>query len=405
VLIWVKNSIEELMDDIVEPNSSFDFAKLSLAHPTGIQGGAYFTKLLHDNKPLYIQTPKSLTKQGFVKNGKKIYCDLMFDINDEEFINWIENLEVRCHSLIFEKSDSWFQTSLDMNDIESAFNTLLKSYKSGKKYLVKANVKVNSLTSAPIVKIYNESETQLTIDDVNHETNIISILEIQGIKFTSRNFQIEIELKQSMVLNTDKIFESCVIKKKTNQPQQNTDETERETETEIASESINILAEDLEKDGTETNLIIGEELANNSDMDNNSELDNTNELDNNNKLENEIDNNKKELTFTEETNFNQNISIEEVKSNEEIQTLEEPSVFDIELDFDKESLETITLKKPNEVYYNLYKQAREKAKLAKKEAVLAYLEAKNIKKAYMLEDIDSSDDSDVENIESEIEEG
>jgi len=360
---------------------------------------------LHDNKPLYIQTPKSLTKQGFVKNGKKIYCDLMFDINDEEFINWIENLEVRCHSLIFEKSDSWFQTSLDMNDIESAFNTLLKSYKSGKKYLVKANVKVNSLTSAPIVKIYNESETQLTIDDVNHETNIISILEIQGIKFTSRNFQIEIELKQSMVLNTDKIFESCVIKKKTNQPQQNTDETERETETEIANESINMLAEDLEKDGTETNLIIGEELANNSDMNNNIELDNTNKLDNNNKLENEIDNNKKELTFTEETNFNQNISIEEVKSNEEIQTLEEPSVFDIELDFDKESLETITLKKPNEVYYNLYKQAREKAKLAKKEAVLAYLEAKNIKKAYMLEDIDSSDDSDVENIESEIEEG
>jgi len=46
----------------------------------------------------------------------------------------------------------------------------------------------------------------------------------------------------------------------------------------------------------------------------------------------------------------------------------------------------------------LYKAAREKAKNAKKEAVLAYLEAKNIKKTYMLDDIDSSDE------ETEIEE-
>ena len=76
----------------------------------------------------------------------------------------------------------------------------------------------------------------------------------------------------------------------------------------------------------------------------------------------------------------------------------------IELDFNDESLETITLKKPNQVYYELYKEAREKAKQAKKEAVLAYLEAKNIKKTYMLEDIDSSDDSDIENLDSELEE-
>ena len=59
------------MDNIIEPNESFDFSKLSLAQPVGIQGGAYFTKIEFINKPLYIQTSKSLTKQGFVKTGKK----------------------------------------------------------------------------------------------------------------------------------------------------------------------------------------------------------------------------------------------------------------------------------------------------------------------------------------------
>ena len=50
------------------------------------------------------------------------------------------------------------------------------------------------------------------------------------------------------------------------------------------------------------------------------------------------------------------------------------------------------MKKPNEVYYEIYREARRKAKVAKKAAVIAYLEAKNIKNTYMLEDIDDSSD-------------
>ncbi len=91
------------MENITEPNESFDFSKLSLAHPTGIQGGAYFTKILYNSKPLYIQTVKSLTRQGVVKSGKKYYCDLMFDNNAEVLIRWFENLEEKCQQLLFEK--------------------------------------------------------------------------------------------------------------------------------------------------------------------------------------------------------------------------------------------------------------------------------------------------------------
>ena len=57
------------MDNIIEPNKSFDFSKLSLAHPLGIQGGAYFTKIEYNSKPLYIQTVKSITRQEVVSLG------------------------------------------------------------------------------------------------------------------------------------------------------------------------------------------------------------------------------------------------------------------------------------------------------------------------------------------------
>jgi predicted RNase H-like nuclease (RuvC/YqgF family) len=97
------------------------------------------------------------------------------------------------------------------------------------------------------------------------------------------------------------------------------------------------------------------------------------------------------------------------KQKKELETVMDP--FDEKNDDLKEfnisfepTMEPITLKKPNEVYYNLYKQARKKAKEAKKSAIIAYLEAKNIKKTYMLENLDDSDDDfdDTELEENEI---
>ena len=65
--------------------------------------------------------------------------------------------------------------------------------------------------------------------------------------------------------------------------------------------------------------------------------------------------------------------------------------------------EPMKLKKPNEVFYEIYREARRKAKMAKKAAMIAILEAKNIKNTYMLEDIEDSsdDDFDTETLEDE----
>ena len=54
--------------------------------------------------------------------------------------------------------------------------------------------------------------------------------------------------------------------------------------------------------------------------------------------------------------------------------------------------DTVSLKDPSEVYMELYIKAREKAKQAKKAAIEAYLEAKNIKQTYLLDELEESDD-------------
>jgi len=371
------------MDNIIEPNNSFDFSKISLAHPVGIQGGAYFTKIENNSKPLYIQTSKSLTRQGFVKTGKKYYCDLMFDKNSESIIHWFENLEEKCHKLIYEKKEAWFQGNLEEPDIETAFNPLIRVYKSGKYYLLRTNVK-NTKDDIPAVKIYNEKEIPLSITDIKPETEIMCILDIQGIKFTTRNFQIEIELKQVMALDNEPIFDSCLIKTKKSDLK-HLEQPVLHEEPKIVMENLKVINNLEQKDEfkieepniQESNIYV--EAKNNEEEKMNDTLEEIEPID---------------LLISEPPKSDENVSlniefedlVEDIEENNDI--LKEISNDDLNLD--KTDL-TMTLKKPNQVYFELYKEARNKAKEAKKKAILAYLEAKNIKKTYMIENINDSD--------------
>lgn len=345
------------MDNIIEPTIEYDFSKLYLGPPSTLTGGAYFTRIMYNtNKQLFIQTPKCLTKQGFIKSGKKIYADLMFDNNDTVFIHWIENLESRCQELIFEKGQNWFETKLEKDDIETAFTSPFKIFKSGKYYLLRVNVKQN-------IKVYDENNQPVNNEDISSDKMIISILEIQGIKFTSRNFQIEIELKQSMVVSPDPFLDTCFIKK----PNKHQDTYSYKEEPEKEPEKVVSLGE-IKKDDININL---DEF---------------------------IDSVTTDLTKQTEEPLEVNIDVPDINENivlemEELNPKKNPDALE-EVDLSshlENSLETISLKKPNQVYYEIYKKAREKAKEAKKTAVIAYLEMKNIKKTYMLDEIDESD--------------
>ncbi len=361
------------MEDIIEPTMDYDFSKLYFGPPSTLAGGAYFTRIMYNtNKHLFIQPPKSLTKQGFIKSGKKIYTDLMFDNNDTVFINWIENLELRCQELIYSKRESWFETKLEKDDIETAFTSSFKIFKSGKYYLLRVNVKPN-------IKIYDEKDQIVSIDSITSDKNIISILEIQGLKFTSRNFQIEFELKQSMIVSPDPFLDECFIKKPAKNQQLNEKIIKEQEQVpvdldKLINESVQYLAKHDAPIETSKLEDIDLEVSFDEQLENNTKI---------NASQN------KELFVLEEANIN--LDIEDLEPKEEI--LEDPTILtevDLSATLDN-NLETIKLKKPNQVYYEIYQKAREKAKDAKKNAILAYLEMKNIKKTYMLDNIDESD--------------
>jgi len=200
------SSLEHPVDE------EYPFSQIALSTPVGVQGGAYFSKLRIGGEPLLVQTPKCSTKSGVHATGKKVYCDLMFNNDEDKFLNWLKQLEERIQSLIYEKRDVWFHTEMDYDSIIYHWQGITRLYKGTNQLLRCFVPKPKGLHAKQTVQIFNEEEEPLTLDDVQSDTTLISILEVTGLRFTSTSFLLEFCLRQVMVLADKPVFDKCLIK-------------------------------------------------------------------------------------------------------------------------------------------------------------------------------------------------
>jgi hypothetical protein len=435
---------------------TFDFSKFILTHPESLQGGSFFTKLNINNDILYVQTPKCISKQGIVSSsGKKSYIDLMFSVDDSKFIEFMENLEKSCVEKIHEKKNSWFTNDIDQNDIENAFTATLRPYKAGKYYLLRANIAPSkNLVKMPTCFVFDESENKLTLDDIKAENDLITVLEIQGIKFTSKSFQFEIILRQALIMSNKPVFQSCVIKKNIHPssnaststptpalapaPEHAAISLEVSNVSQTIHETLDNDTPQLQEKTQESSDHIKPHTENNLEKILNAKSNikfNLGNQDDNDNSDNEKDDdivreNREDIHINHDTNNsdttdavntgnkntnnpvlnNNSLSESHVKnvSNnlEKIESLELNELTELtEADLEIKTDDNLKLKKPNDIYYEIYSVAKEKARTARKLAFDAYLEVKKIKKTYMLDDSDSdfSNSSSSENSDTEEE--
>jgi hypothetical protein len=323
------------MSAIIEPNDSFSFDKLTLTSPITMVGGNHFIKYLLNDKPLYIQPPNCKLKQGIVKAGKRAYGDLMFTNENENFIRWMENLEIFSRKIIYNNRAKWFETELEEHDIENSFASPLKIFKSGKYYIARVNVP-NTLGKMAL-KIYDENENIVDSETLKENENVATILEIQGIRCSPRMFQIDMEMKQLLILKPVDLFEKCILK-----TTQRHESLEESTAPPVVEEQI-------------LTPVVDEPIP---------------------------------MPVVEEP-----IPTPFIEEEEPIKSSDDLEEFELKLD-SISSDETLFLKKRDEVYYKMYREALKKAKIAKELALTSYLEAKHIKNTYMLTDL--SDESDLD---------
>lgn len=370
------------MPKIYSVKEPLSIERVAIAKPVN-KNGSHFIKTLDVDDPIYFLAPKSFSKQGFVSHGKKIFCDLVFSNENSDFFSWLENLEEKVKSGIYENRDKWFETPLDEHDIESSMTPPYKPYKSGKFFIIRANVptalgKIN-------IKVYDENENETDSEAIKENTSVLAVLEFQGVRCGVRSFQFEIELKQILIVEPEKIFEKCVIanvrkdvvdaekissiKAQVDTAEDTAEDTAdvRDLETTIATAPT---IEPVSADAEITETLFAFSAI--------------------------------EPSTQENSKTNCPIEIMDNTHQNTVEDCSKPSGMDlvdvIPLDnfIDASSDEPpIRLKSRNDVYYKLYKETRQRARDAKREALSNYLEAKRIKTTYLLEDVSDSD-SDLE---------
>lgn len=385
-------------ENIYNTDTSFEFNSLHLAKPQPFPGGNYFMRLTVSGKPLYIQPPKCIMKQGFAKSGKKFYSDFMFSNENTEFIEWMEKVETFCQNTIYNHSSEWFEDKMDIGDIENYFTSPLKIYKSGKFYVLRVNIALN--LGKPLIKIYNENEDQIDFQDLKENTNILSILEVKGIKCSATSFQLEFDVKQIMTVQVSNLFEKCLFNRQPAIITPILSKTERITEVVNKTSPPEIKPEDESDELNDTEVIV-EDVSEDENTDDSLPSNTNKEIDET--TENSFEENNNDVKLIEnnlEKNDQENSSnlIETNEESLEKKTTEELEEINFTLDKINQD-DTFKIKDKNNVYYEMYKEAKKKAKIARDLALSSILEAKRIKNTYMLEDVTSSDE---DNSDTEI---
>ena len=194
---------------IYELDKPFEFTILNLGNPTLINNNNYSCKISHGktDKNVYIQLPKCSTKQGIVKTSSKTYTDLNFCMSNKKTMDFFENLEKHCVEQIYINREAWLADAdnLQKNDIDYLMQSTTRPFKHGKSFLLKVHINPDKL------RIYDENENKIDINNINESCEFIPLVNINSVKFSTKNFNIDIILTQMMVILPSDDFEKQVL--------------------------------------------------------------------------------------------------------------------------------------------------------------------------------------------------
>ena len=393
------------------PTKDFTFDNITISTTGKKVGGWYFAKIAHDKRPLYIEVPEVLTKAGFVKVSNQTVCDLMLSpTEDEEVITWIEELVSRCHILLSEHANDWFSQPFSVADIDSVFDSPMKSYKSGRFQLCRCSITTSG--EHPTV-VYDESQKRMVMDDISigSDTHVVPIIEVCGISFTTTRFRLSLKIKQMMIVTEidSEEFNTCMIQRTGRNRMDNDDvesgkipmdirpgqvsktqpvEMDEDIDSERDIKQPDVPPQTLEDDPppeTLTETIDETEVKEESDL--TTTIHAEPEPEPEPETEPEPEPEPETETETETTTWDSLVSAGEIISiTPEVNT----------------DASTIDLKDPIQVYQQRYARAKKRAQQLKNDAIRAILEANSIKDAYSILNYDDSE-SDVSDIELEIE--
>lgn len=345
---------------------NFDLNKIKLNDDKKLQilsDNVYMIKVTNnENNPILIQTPLCKINYSLLKNRCKTNIDISnlyklqlsiqkqknndIDLNFvTSFNNFIDNLENRIKNLILENSSKWFN-NFDEDDIDFFYKNILE-YSNNENDIYYTYFDIDNILERPNIKYYDDS--LLILNDLSKLENIDNrlcscILECRGVIFTSDKFYLCFVIKQILFSSINKDnYDNEIDKCLFTKIKLNKKHKENHKQQQEQQEEGQQKQQEQQEQYQELNE-------------------------------------KKNSNYLEEINIDID-NISETNKDE------------------------FKLKKPNEIYKDIYNEIKKRAYEYRKKSLQSYLEAKHIKNTYLLDEIDTSDseNSEINSIENENE--
>ena len=377
--------------------------------------------------------PQCATKAGIIEQSSKTYVDLLFESSSsdvKELVDLLIAMEEEAAKQLHSRSGEWFEGNTEQMTVQSfedMFTPVVRYVNRQRNVCVRVHIPTSSrgikqASTGYECDVYDKIGKTRLLSDIRADTQIRPLVEVKEIRMTSTSLNLHLNLVECMIVKdseavTDNMEQRAPSRRiplagvgstdiAEDEEKEAVSEEHQESQMDVAVErqESELAVEPVAEPATETLA----ETSINDDAGSTTES-TTNDYVEINKCEvgvsdtdNEVKESEDELKESITGNPNSDSLLEEVEIGRieaESDILEEVGVLDVD------EAEPIKLKKPDEVYKDIYKAAITKAKKLRQVALEAYLDAKKIKAKFMLEDIyDSDEDGDEDEDDAELQE-
>ena len=377
--------------------------------------------------------PQCSTKAGIIEQASKTYVDLLFESSSsdvKELVDLLIAMEEEAAKQLHSRSGEWFEGNAEQMTVQSfedMFTPVVRYVNRQRNVCVRVHIPTSSrgikqASTGYDCDVYDKIGKTRLLSDIRADTQIRPLVEVKEIRMTSTSLNLHLNLVECMIVKdseavTDNMEQRAPSRRiplagvgstdvAEDEEKEVVSEEHQESQMDVAVEhqESEVAIEPVAEPATETLV----ETSINDDAGSTTESTINDYVEINkcevgvNDTDNEVKESEDELKESITSNPNSDSLLEEVEIGRieaESDILEEVGVLDVD------EAEPIKLKKPDEVYKDIYKAAITKAKKLRQVALEAYLDAKKIKAKFMLEDIyDSDEDGDEDEDDAELEE-
>ena len=161
--------------------NTIDISTIKFNKPNKGKGGSYMSPCDYNDTPIYIQTPRLISKKGVVRNDSRCTLDLEFDREHWKFYEFMTNVDDHNVIQIQKNSVEWFDKEFPLDIVEEFYTTPIKIGRGNKPPTLKIKI--------PIVKgelgccIYNSNNNVISHNEVKVDSKILCVLKLHGLRY------------------------------------------------------------------------------------------------------------------------------------------------------------------------------------------------------------------------------